>query len=67
MCRFLLTALFVGSLVALPGFAQESGAKPDAESGQMIPELKFFEPFIGKTFRGEFANSTPEKPMCCIR
>ena len=63
MCRFLLTALFVSSLFALPGFAQEPGAKPDAETGQMIPELKFFEPFIGKTFRGEFANSTPEKPM----
>jgi hypothetical protein len=63
MCRFLLTALFVGSLFALPGFAQDAGAKPDAETGQMIPELKFFEPFIGKTFRGEFANSTPEKPM----
>ncbi len=25
--------------------------------------LKIFQPLIGKTFRGEFANSTPDKPM----
>ena len=25
--------------------------------------LKPFEPYIGKTFKGEFANSTPEKPI----
>lgn len=63
MRRLLLATLFACSLVAAPSFGQESGAKPSAESGQLIPELKFFEPFIGKTFRGEFANSTPEKPM----
>ena len=29
-----------------------------------LPEnLKQFEPYIGKTFKGEFANSTPEKPI----
>ena len=25
--------------------------------------LKAFEPFLGKVFKGEFANSTPDKPM----
>ena len=25
--------------------------------------LKSFEPYIGKTFKGEFSNSTPEKPV----
>ncbi len=25
-------------------------------------QLKVFEPLLGKTFRGEFANSTPDKP-----
>ena len=25
--------------------------------------LKVFEPYIGKTYKGEFAESTPEKPV----
>lgn len=29
----------------------------------MVAELKVFEPLIGKTFRGKFANSTPDKPV----
>jgi len=32
----------------------------------LTAELKVFEPLIGKTFRGEFANSTPEKPIVDI-
>lgn len=32
-------------------------------SADLIPELKNFEPFVGKTYRAEFANSTPEKPV----
>lgn len=30
---------------------------------QLTPELSVFEPLVGKTFRGEFAGSTPEKPI----
>lgn len=63
MYRIIFAGLLAGLLFASIGFAQESGAKQDAESNQLIPELKFFESFVGKTFRGEFANSTPEKPM----
>ena len=25
--------------------------------------LKVFEPYIGKTYKGEFSESTPEKPV----
>lgn len=32
-------------------------------SAELIPELKKLEPFVGKTYRAEFANSTPEKPV----
>ena len=30
-------------------------------SDKLIPELEKFRPFIGKTYRGEFDNSTPDK------
>ena len=30
---------------------------------QLSEHLKPFEPYIGKTYKGEFANSTPEKPV----
>lgn len=33
------------------------------EKQELVSELKVFEPLIGKTFRGKFANSTPEKPV----
>lgn len=29
----------------------------------LIPQLEPFRPFLGKTWRGEFKNSTPEKPV----
>lgn len=34
-----------------------------APKSQLVPELSVFEPLVGKTFRGEFAGSTPEKPI----
>jgi hypothetical protein len=33
------------------------------ESMPLDPHLEPFRPFLGKTWRGVFANSTPEKPM----
>ena len=32
-------------------------------AGELAEKLKVFQPMCGKTFRGEFANSTPEKPQ----
>lgn len=46
----LLTILFI------PGFTQDD----------LAPELQAFQPFIGKTWRGVFKNSAPEKPMIDI-
>lgn len=63
MCRTIFAGLFACLLLASISFAQESTEEQKTGSDQLIPELKFFESFIGKTFRGEFANSTPEKPM----
>ncbi len=51
-----------------PLVGQEKSAAPaEAVSAEvpagLIEPLKVFEPMCGKTFRGEFANSTPEKPQ----
>ena len=35
---------------------------PAAETGKLDEQLEPFRPFIGKTWRGEFKNSKPEKP-----
>ena len=40
----------------------DSLAAEDSPTG-LNEKLKVFEPMCGKTFRGEFANSTPEKPQ----
>lgn len=47
--------LFTVVLISLTGLAQ---AQED-----LAENLKLFKPFIGKTWKGEFANSTPEKPV----
>ncbi len=33
------------------------------EPTELQEHLKVFQPLVGKTFKGEFADSTPEKPM----
>lgn len=53
----LLVVLILSLLCfARASFAQEQLAEP----------LKPFAPYIGKTWRGEFANSTPDKPVIDI-
>ncbi len=47
--------LFSVVLISSTGLAQ---AQDD-----LAENLKLFKPFIGKTWKGEFANSTPEKPV----
>ncbi len=37
-----------------------------AEPNSLVEQLKFLEPMVGKTYRGEFAGSTPEKPIVDI-
>jgi hypothetical protein len=37
-----------------------------AEAPTLIPQLEPFRAFLGKTWRGEFKNSTPEKPVIDI-
>lgn len=34
-----------------------------AETGTLNEQLELFRPFLGKTWRGEFKDSTPEKPV----
>ena len=51
-----LVKLFLSVFVLMsiaPAFAQDDLAKP----------LKPFKPYLGKTWRGKFASSTPEKPL----
>ena len=49
-------ALFVFFIMASSIFAQET----------LINALEPFRPFLGKTFRGELSESTPEKPVVDI-
>ena len=37
-----------------------------AETAPLAKELELFRPHLGKTWRGEFKNSTPEKPVVDI-
>ena len=37
--------------------------EPDAVKKNLSEHLKPFQNYIGKTFKGEFSNSTPEKPV----
>ncbi|MFZ5518192.1 MAG: hypothetical protein ACOY90_16270 [Candidatus Zhuqueibacterota bacterium] len=63
MTVFILIVVFMTMLVLTPNYAQEKAA-----SGMAINEhLKPLLPFIGKTWKGEFANSTPEKPMIDVQ
>lgn len=52
-------------LLCLCCFMPQDSALPKSTTseGTLNPHLEVFAPMIGKTFRGEFANSTPEKPM----
>ncbi len=52
--RILLLSLLCFSLLTMTAFCQETG---------LAKELAGLEPMIGKSFRGEFAASTAEKPM----
>lgn len=54
MKTFPLLAALLFSL-ALPATA--------AEEKKLHPKLESFRPLLGRTWRGEFKNSTPEKPM----
>lgn len=47
-------------LVLLPQDLPKPNAS--AENTRLNEHLKLFEPYVGKTYRGEFANSTSEKP-----
>lgn len=44
------------------GTTDETNSK-NSPKPVLTPELSVFEPMVGKTFRGEFAASTPEKPQ----
>jgi len=43
-----------------------AASAPAAETGKLDEHLEPFRPFLGKTWRGEFKNSTPEKPTIDI-
>lgn len=51
----------LAAVLLLLGLANRTNAQET-----LIPELNVFQPFIGKTWRGEFKNSTKEKPIIDI-
>ncbi len=64
MRYYLITVLILGLIFVSTAPSQE--APPASEKAIVNEHLKPFLPFVGKTWRGEFANSTPEKPMVDI-
>ena len=50
-------------VVSLVSTALAAGALMSSAPESLDPQLELFRPFIGKTWKGTFANSTPEKPM----
>lgn len=54
-CRFLIPVLTLAAAAQL--------AAADAPSEPLNPHLQPLRPLLGKTWKGEFKNSTPEKPV----
>lgn len=54
----IMKQLFMLFLIPFFGFTQQQ---------KVIEQLQSFEPFIGKTYKGEFSSSTPENPMFDIQ
>ncbi len=52
----LMAAIFLTGVVIAADAEKETPKEP------LDPQLEGFRPFLGKTFRGEMRNSTPEKP-----
>lgn len=53
-----LSAFVLATITCLTGFLEVSAAEP-----QLDEHLAPLAPYVGKTWKGEFKNSTPEKPM----
>lgn len=62
MKKYFVMSLIMGLLFA---FASANSQEVQSTSGEptINEHLKPFLSFVGKTWKGEFANSTPEKPM----
>ena len=56
------TNSFIQSLTAIAAAFVLAGTTWAAETGTMDEHLEPLRPFVGKTWRGEFKNSRPEKP-----
>ncbi len=61
MNKYVVVSLMLGILISTSTYGQQ--AQPDSGQAVVNEHLKPFLPFVGKTWRGEFANSTAEKPM----
>lgn len=61
MKQYRLLILILG--LTLNSAAHSQGAQPANDQPLVNEHLKPFLPFVGKTWRGEFANSTPETPV----
>ena len=53
----------VTNIISIIIFMTASIAVADDSNKELSDPLKPFEQYIGKTFKGEFANSTSEKPV----
>jgi hypothetical protein len=57
--KMFLSTLVVASLVSAHAVAEETNS--------LVKQLESLRPFIGKTWKGEFKNSTPENPKIDIQ
>jgi hypothetical protein len=55
--------LLLGIVLSFSLVVNFAQAQEQAEAQKINEHLKPFLPLVGKTWKGEFANSTPEKPM----
>ncbi len=61
MNKHFFVSLMLGMLISASAYGQQ--AQPASDQPVVNEHLKPFLPFVGKTWRGEFANATAEKPM----
>ena len=59
--RLFRTLFILAFIIPLISFGQNNN------TNQLSEQLKPFEDFVGKTFKGEFVNSTPENPVVDIQ
>src|SRR5690349_8291509 len=63
-CRYIVMKMFLSTLIIVSTVSASALA---AETNSLAKQLEPLRPFLGKTWKGEFKNSTPENPKVDIQ